>query len=83
MRSNGYINKRRITMEVTKLKTIIEEQNRRRERNALDTAESIIEQIAALQASKTITETRITELRKKLNDLQIEQLSEADILGGD
>jgi len=70
-------------MEVTKLKTIIEEQNRRRERNALDTAESIIEQIAALQASKTITETRITELRKKLNDLQIEQLSEADILGGD
>jgi hypothetical protein len=70
-------------MEVSKIKSIIEEQNRNRERNAFREAESIIESIASLQASKVTTENKIAELRKRLNDLHIEQLSESDILGGE
>lgn len=70
-------------MEVSKIKSIIEEQNRNRERNAFKEAESLIEQIVSLQASKITTEAKIAELRKRLNDLHIEQLSESDILGGE
>lgn len=69
-------------MEASKLSSIIQEQNRRRERNAFSEAENLIEEIAALQLAITHTQEKIGRLRKQLTELQVEQLDESTILGG-
>lgn len=70
-------------MEVSKLNTIIIRQNERRERHALDEAENLIEQIACKQQGIIKTQAEIADLRKRLNDLQVEQLDATSILGGE
>lgn len=70
-------------MDAGKLKSIIVEQNQRRERHALGEAENIIEAIANEQANIAKAQGRIAELRQRLIDLQVEQLDASTILGGE
>ena len=70
-------------MEQSKLKSIIDSHNERRERWALNEAESFIEQIAVKQASISSIQTQIEELRQRLVALKVEQLDASTILGGE
>lgn len=68
-------------MDVHKLQSIIENKNKELERNALDTAEALIEQIADKQAFIAQAEKDITNLRERLKALEVQQLDSQTILG--
>ena len=68
-------------MEATKLHKIVAEKNERLERDALHTAERIIDQIAEQQRVIAEANDKIVELRKELGDLTVQQLDTKAILG--
>lgn len=70
-------------MDRDKLNRIIEKQNEEREYQALRQAESIIAEIAKEQNRKRQADERIVELRTDLKALEVEQLDQAEVLGGD
>ena len=70
-------------MDTTKLKSIITRKNEHLEHQALNEAESLIEQIARKQSLITQTQNEIANLRKELADLQVQQLDAGSILGGE
>lgn len=70
-------------MDRNKLNKIIEKQNEEREYQALRQAESIIAEIAKEQNHKRQADERIVELRGELKALEVEQLDQAEVLGGD
>lgn len=64
-----------------KLNQIIADKNDRLERDAVDQARRIIDQIAEYQQAKVEAETRIAALREELKKLEIVQVNAASILG--
>lgn len=70
-------------MDGAKLKDLIERKNDRLERDALDEAASIIDQIGNKQALIARTNGEIKELRERLTALEVQQLDPAAILGGE
>lgn len=68
-------------MELNKLQSIIERKNERLERDALNEAEFIIEQIASRQELITRTQDEISQLRTRLVKLEVKQLNSQTLLG--
>ena len=70
-------------MNAEQLRQIVREKNEQRERVAVRTAEDIIESIVKEQQGITAAQTRIQKLREELTKLQVEQLDDRQILGGE
>ena len=68
-------------MDTNKLQNIVSQKNERLEREALNNAEAIIEQIAVKQDLIVKTTKEITELQEELRQLEIRQLDPNKILG--
>ena len=68
-------------MRTEQLHQIIKDKNEQHERQALRTAESIIEGIVKEQQSITKAQSRIAELRAELVTLQAEQFDPKSVLG--
>ncbi len=68
-------------MDTTKLKTIIDQKNERRERDTLHTAEQIIDGIANEQQKIKASQTRIAEYRDELKALEVQTLDATELLG--
>ena len=68
-------------MERDRLHGLIKEKNERLEREALRTAEGIIEAIAKSQARIVDEQRNIAELRAQLKALSVAQLDAAELLG--
>jgi hypothetical protein len=68
-------------MDVKKLQTLIVQTNESLEREALHIAEHLIEQISIEQCRIIAANDHIIELRKKLKELEVPQLSPAAVLG--
>ena len=68
-------------MEKATIHQIVSDRNKDLERNALRAAEDIINQIAEHQGGIETRQTKITELRKQLKDLEVKQMNAKDILG--
>jgi len=68
-------------MELSKIHGLIREKNEKLERDAMRTAESIIENIATEQAKIAGAQKRIAELRTELKALTIAQLNAGELLG--
>ena len=68
-------------MEKTTIHKIIAEKNDKLEYEATRTAEHIIDQIAQKQYEISLANDKIVELRKELNDLEIQQVNAKQILG--
>lgn len=64
-----------------KLSEIIQEKNERLERDAVDRARRIIDQIAEYQSAKVDAETKIIALRDELKKLEIVRVEPTSILG--
>ena len=70
-------------MNTEQLRQIVREKNEQRERVAVRTAEDIIESIVKGQQGIAAAQTRIQKLREELTKLQVEQLDDRQILGGE
>ena len=68
-------------MEASKLKTIIDQKNERRERETLHTAEQIIDGIASEQQKIKASQSRIAEYREELKGLEVQTLDASELLG--
>ena len=68
-------------MDNTKLRELINNKNERLEDRALQTASSLIDQIASEQQKIADANARIVELRKELITLEIQKIEESAILG--
>ncbi len=68
-------------MDASKLKTIIDQKNERRERDTLRNAEQIIDGIATEQQKIKDAQSRIAEYREELKSLEVQTLDAAELLG--
>lgn len=68
-------------MKADKINELINRKNDELERNALDQAAQIINEIAAQQQAKQRIDGRIAELRAELKELEIASVKSQDILG--
>lgn len=68
-------------MEREKINGIVKEKNERLERDALRSAEEIIDTIAKEQGNIQKAEKRIIELRNELKELTVSQLDANQLLG--
>lgn len=70
-------------MDSTKLNSIIKRKNERLEQDALSSAEELIAEIIVCQAVIKQHEARIVECRQELKALEVEQIDQSEILGGE
>lgn len=68
-------------MERSKLQQIVKDRNDRLERDAVRTAESLIEEISSEQERIQKSQERIAEIRKTLKELEIKKHDETTLLG--
>jgi hypothetical protein len=68
-------------MNIDKLRSIIVQKNEQLEKDAVNRAREIIEDIASLQAQKNESEEKIVKLRSELKAMEIQKMDEASILG--
>jgi hypothetical protein len=70
-------------MEREVIHRIVAGRNIELERQATRSAEVIINEIARQQGAISAAQTRITELRKELHELEVEHIDAKAILGGE
>lgn len=70
-------------MDRGKLTELITRKNERLEEEALDRAGDLIASIVAEQQRIKVAETRIEKYRKELATLEVEQLDQSAVLGGE
>lgn len=68
-------------MNIDKLHEIIAAKNERLERETVNQARDIIDQIGSLQSAKTDIDRKLVELRTELRALEIVQVDATSILG--
>lgn len=69
-------------MENSIIQNLVDERNKRLEKDALNSATDIIDEIVSEQNLIKLSQNRITQLRKQLTSLEIEQLDAKIILEG-